>query len=166
MKIQLHPDGYIIVRDADGISLFQERRDLVEADVGEALSLPAGAVGMMYDADAGYLCYVDRGGSAHPVEGRAEHAFGDLVLASLAALQAAKLAREAPTSEQIAQKARRDALAAEAATDAFIDRLRVATPDEIKTYVVNNVTDLASARLFIGKLACATAYALSGGRDK
>lgn len=71
-----------------------------------------------------------------------------------------------PTQEEIDRQARRAALSAEAAADAFIDALREATPDQIKTFVQNNVTDLASARLFIGKLACAVAYALNGGQGK
>lgn len=58
------------------------------------------------------------------------------------------------------------ALNAEATADVFIDNLRSATPDQIKTYVQNNITDLASVRQFIGRLACAVAYALNGGGAK
>ena len=71
-----------------------------------------------------------------------------------------------PTPEELARAARRAAWSTEAAADAFIDSLRDVTPAEIKAFVQNNVTDLASARTFISKLACAIAYALSGGRDK
>lgn len=71
-----------------------------------------------------------------------------------------------PTQEQLDRAARMAALNAEATADEFIDRLRDATPDQIKAYVLANVTDLPSARAFIGKLACAVAYALNGGTGK
>lgn len=71
-----------------------------------------------------------------------------------------------PTQAEVDRATRKAALDAEAAADLFIDRLRSATPDQIKTYVQNNVTDFASAKVFIGKLACAVAYALNGGTAK
>lgn len=58
------------------------------------------------------------------------------------------------------------AVNAEAVADNFIDKLRDATPADIKQFVQNNITDLASARLFIGKLACAVSFALNGGKAK
>jgi hypothetical protein len=79
---------------------------------------------------------------------------------------AAPPAPQSPTAEEIAKTARRVELATEATTDTFIDSLRGATPDQIKTFVQNNVTDLASAKVFLAKLAVAVAYALSGGTDK
>jgi hypothetical protein len=48
----------------------------------------------------------------------------------------------------------------EASGDVFIDRLRNATPDQIKTFVTNNVTDLASAKILIARMAIAIAYLL------
>jgi len=71
-----------------------------------------------------------------------------------------------PTPEEIAKVARRAELATEATIDAFIDALRGATPAQIRTFVQNNVTDLASTKIFLAKLAVAVAYALSGGSDK
>lgn len=71
-----------------------------------------------------------------------------------------------PTQAELDRIARRATLATEAAADTFIDALRGATPDQIRTFVQNNVTDLPSAKLFIAKLAVAVAYALGGGSDK
>jgi hypothetical protein len=62
--------------------------------------------------------------------------------------------------------AKRLAVKTEAEGDTFIDNLRNATPNQIKTFVQNNVTDLASARQFISKLAIAVAYTLQGGGTK
>jgi hypothetical protein len=64
------------------------------------------------------------------------------------------------TPKEATEQQRRAALDAEVGADAFIQRLRDAPPEQIKTHVQNNVTDLASARLFIGKLACAVANLL------
>ena len=60
---------------------------------------------------------------------------------------------------------RRQALDAEL-VDTFLDKLRSATPDEIRTWVQANVTDLPSAQNAIARLAVAVAYALNGGSAK
>lgn len=62
--------------------------------------------------------------------------------------------------------ARRAATELEAEGDQFIDRLRTADPATIRAFVQTNVTDLASARQFIGRLAVAVSFALQGGKDK
>ena len=51
-------------------------------------------------------------------------------------------------------------------TDPWLDKLRSATPDEIRTYVDVQVTDLATAKVALKKLAVAVAYTLKGERDK
>lgn len=66
----------------------------------------------------------------------------------------------------LGKDARQTAIKANAESDTFIDKLRDATPAQINTFVQNNVTDLASARIFIAKLANAVAFALQGGTDK
>lgn len=55
---------------------------------------------------------------------------------------------------------RNDALKTEATADAFIDKLRNANSAQIAQYVQTNVTDLASARVLLGKMALALAYLL------
>lgn len=62
--------------------------------------------------------------------------------------------------------ARRAVIKADAEADNFIDKLRDSTPTQIQTFVAANVTDLASAKIFLAKLGIAVAYALQGGRDK
>lgn len=163
MKIQLH-DGWTRVRQGADV-VYAEKRELVVADAGFDITLPAGMVALEYDAAAGILCYFDEAGNAHPREGAGAEADCDALLAMLPTLQSLKTARETPpppTPEQIAALQRRQALRAEAAADQFIERLRTATPEEIKTHVQNNVTDLQSARTFIGKLACAVALLIAG----
>lgn len=61
---------------------------------------------------------------------------------------------------------KREQIRADAQADTFVERLENATPAQIKTFVQNNVTDLASAKQFIAKLAIAVAYTLQGGRAK
>lgn len=71
-----------------------------------------------------------------------------------------------PTQEELDRAARKAALDAEAAADAFIDRLRGAEPQQIKDWVQANVTDLATARAVLARLAVAVAYALNGGTGR
>lgn len=68
--------------------------------------------------------------------------------------------------EIVIYKAKLAATKAEVDGDSFIDKLRTADPTQIKNFVQANVTDLASARQFIGRLAVAVSFALQGGRDK
>lgn len=51
-------------------------------------------------------------------------------------------------------------LESEASADQFIDQLRTATPTQIRNFVTNNVTDLASAKVLLGRMAIAIAYLL------
>jgi hypothetical protein len=85
------------------------------------------------------------------------------ILARWAAADAARTASDAADAERAARKV---ALDAESVSDQFIDQLRGATPAQIKTFVQNNVTDLASARALLGRLAVAVAYVLNGGTPK
>lgn len=85
------------------------------------------------------------------------------ILDEQAAWEAERPAREKADAERATRKA---AVDTEAASDTFIDALRGATPDQIKTWVTNNVTDLPSAKAALAKLACAVAYALNGGTAK
>lgn len=71
-----------------------------------------------------------------------------------------------PASENQLYEDRKAALDAEAVSDNFIELLRSATPNQIRTFVANNVTDLASAKQLLGRLAVAVAFTLRGGTDK
>lgn len=55
---------------------------------------------------------------------------------------------------------RNDALKTEATADVFVDKLRNATGAQIAQYVQTNITDLASAKVLLGKMALALAYLL------
>ncbi len=60
----------------------------------------------------------------------------------------------------IAKLARAAIVETEANADIFMDRLRNSSPDQIKTFVANNVSDLASAKTLITRMAIAIAYLL------
>jgi hypothetical protein len=55
---------------------------------------------------------------------------------------------------------REESIRADANGDVFVDKLRNATPDQIRTFVSTNVTDLASAKILIARMAIAIAYLL------
>jgi hypothetical protein len=173
MRVLLH-DGRLVVRDG-GDTMYAERRALAESDSGVVITLPEGMESLDYDADNGIVRHFDAHGNCYPLEGRVQHAEGDAIIAALAGMIAAKVARDTPpppppdplpTAEQIARAERRAALASEAEVDALIEALRSATPAQIVNWVQNNVTDLPSARAVLARLAVAVAYALSGGRDR
>src|SRR5262245_26277123 len=65
-----------------------------------------------------------------------------------------------PVPPPTPRELRADALKTEADSDAFIDKIRSADAATIRNFVQTNITDLASAKLFLGKLAVAVAYAL------
>lgn len=69
-----------------------------------------------------------------------------------------------PTAEQVAETARKEALKTETQGDLLIQTLSTATPEQVKTYIQNNVTDLASARQVLMRLGVAVAYLLLGSR--
>jgi hypothetical protein len=173
MRVQLH-EGRLCVRDGQGATLYAEQQAQAEADAGVVFALPDGMVALDYDANARIVRHFDARGNCYPMEGEVQHPQGEAVLAALDAMVAAKLVRDTPpppsqpTAEQLAEQAARaarmQALLVEALADEFIDRLRSATPDQIKTYVQNNVTDLPSAKVFLAKLGCAVAFCLAGGR--
>lgn len=92
MKLQLHPDGVVYLRDASDV-LYSEARALFEAEIG-SIELPAGMVALEYDE--GVLTWFDAKGNAFPVEGRASFAVGDEAMADLAGLLQRQAARNAP----------------------------------------------------------------------
>lgn len=61
---------------------------------------------------------------------------------------------------EIDRKTRAGNIETEAGADQFMDRLRNATPDQIRTFIGTNVTDLASAKILLGRMAIAIAYLL------
>lgn len=58
-----------------------------------------------------------------------------------------------PTPAPKADETRDDALLADVDRQAIYNAIRNATPQQIKTYIQNNVTDLASARAMLTRLA-------------
>jgi len=58
------------------------------------------------------------------------------------------------------KKLRREDIEQQARADAVVDKLRNATAQQIVNYVDANVTDFASAKALLAKLALASAYAL------
>lgn len=66
-----------------------------------------------------------------------------------------------PTQVELDETARKAALKTESQTDSFIEQLRLADPTQIKNWVTTNVTDLATARTTIGRLAVAVSYLLT-----
>lgn len=58
-----------------------------------------------------------------------------------------------PTADEL----RAQQFAADSVRQVMVDQLRTATPDQIKTFIQNNVTDLASARVMLTRLALAIA---------
>lgn len=60
----------------------------------------------------------------------------------------------------LAREERAAALELGMASDELLRGLREFSPEEISSYVHKNVTDIASARALLAKLACAIAYAL------
>lgn len=68
----------------------------------------------------------------------------------------------ASDAEDQARKDRATTLEQQSRTDVLITRLRTATPAEIQNFVQTNVTDLASARAMMIRLAIAVAYLLRG----
>jgi hypothetical protein len=65
-----------------------------------------------------------------------------------------------PTAQEQAELDRRAAINAEAQADILIEKMRTATPLEIKNYVQNNITNLDTAKAVISRLAVAVSYAL------
>lgn len=65
-----------------------------------------------------------------------------------------------PTAPPTADDVRDEALLADTDRQAIITAIRNATPAQIKTYVNNNVTDLASARVMLRNLALLVALAI------
>lgn len=57
---------------------------------------------------------------------------------------------ESPTEAQ--RRLRRDALAADTIRADLLDKLQTMTPAQIKTYVTNNVTDLATSKTLLAKI--------------
>lgn len=62
-----------------------------------------------------------------------------------------------PTPEEQAAIDRINTFKADSTRQQLIDQLKTATPDQIKTYINNNVTDLASAKQMLIRLALAVA---------
>lgn len=92
MKIQLHPDGTIIVHDDTDELLYRATPDVLQAELQASLPpLPLGMVRFDYDAESKILIYYDFKGNAFPVEGQAE----------APACLAPALAKPAPALEQI-----------------------------------------------------------------
>lgn len=81
-------------------------------------------------------------------------AAGNTPLAPLVVTPEPTAAELAARAEQAARKAMRDALNA----DSVVQYLRTHTPAEVAAYVAANVTDLASARSVISKMAMVVAY--------
>lgn len=65
-----------------------------------------------------------------------------------------------PTPPRTADEVRDEALLMDVDRQAIVAALRDATPAQIKTYVNNNVTDLASARVMLRNLALLVALAI------
>ena len=75
-------------------------------------------------------------------------------------LQAFDVAAE--EAAETSQAQRNNDLTIQAKADAVVQQLLTATPTQIVNYVQNNVTDLASAKVLMAKLAVAIAFALQG----
>jgi hypothetical protein len=87
--------------------------------------------------------------------------------AILAQWDAAVAAKAADALVQAERTARKVALDGEAVSDVFIDRLRGATPDQIKTWCQDNLTMFTvQQRTVLARLAVAISYALNGGTSK
>lgn len=82
--------------------------------------------------------------------------------AQRAAAQAVVDALDVAVAEQSTANrlVRASSLKTEAASDPLIDKLRTASPEQIKTYINNNATDFASLKAVVIKLAVAQAYSL------
>lgn len=61
---------------------------------------------------------------------------------------------------EVDRKTRATTIETESAADQFIDKLRNATPDQIRTFIGSNITDLNSAKILLGRMAIAIAYLL------
>jgi hypothetical protein len=59
-----------------------------------------------------------------------------------------------------AEETRRSALLADTDRQNFLDNIATHTPQEIKNYIANNVTDLASAKLMLARIALLVALNL------
>lgn len=55
--------------------------------------------------------------------------------------------------EEVARRARIAALVADPTREDLVSKLRDATPEQIKNYITNNVTNLAEARVLLTKMA-------------
>ena len=66
----------------------------------------------------------------------------------------------AKEEEERRKKLRREDIGQQARADAVVDKLLKATAQQIVNYVDVNVTDFASAKVLLAKLAIASAYAL------
>jgi hypothetical protein len=109
MKVKLHPDGYLYVRDVNGVIVYAEMLANAAADSDVILQLPGGMVALEYSDDDGLLCYYDARGNAYPREGSGGHAECDAIIARLPSMLAAKALRETPlppSPEQIASQQR------------------------------------------------------------
>lgn len=62
----------------------------------------------------------------------------------------------------IAAQTRKDAFKADANYQTMLAQLKQATPAQVATYITNNVTDLASARAMLVKLALVLALVANG----
>jgi hypothetical protein len=86
------------------------------------------------------------------------------ILAEWARADAESAASAVIAAERIARKT---ALDGEASTDQMIDRLRGATPDQIRAFVdANLIMFTAAQRAVIARMLIAIAYALNGGAAK
>jgi hypothetical protein len=107
MRIKIHPDGYVRVRDGE-MTLYLATLAEFEQDAGIPVPpLPEQMVMAEYDTEAHILRYTDAQGNAHPVPGETEWAFGDMVAKRIDEIVAAKQARiarevETPSLEMAA----------------------------------------------------------------
>jgi hypothetical protein len=70
MKIHLHPEGLLFVRDTDGNTIYQGTPEEAALELNVTLPpMPEGMVAFHYDEEARILVYYDAKQNAYPVEG-------------------------------------------------------------------------------------------------
>jgi hypothetical protein len=92
MRLKLHPDGFISLKD-DGVVYIDACVDFERAAKMKIPPLPEGMVMATYDTDTKVLVFTDAKGGAHPVEGAAPWEIGDAVIASVLKIMAERAAQ-------------------------------------------------------------------------